>query len=463
MQHPQPTSVSHHGVASLQAVGLLLFAALVAMVGWKFGGDSLQQDPDAYAQLAVTWAEVGTLAVKAPDGTVHPTAYRPPLYPWLLSWLVTDGRLNLAAVFVFHMLLICVLSVTVWDIARRLQIGWPWLPAMLVCIDPLMIRASQQVMTELLATTLAVVVWWLWLVLGADNSVCGPSAQSTGRSKTQCIALYLIGIFFGLSTLARPTAAIWAAVFVVCMLRFGCCCWKRRLIDIAAVIVGVVAVVLPWVARNWTQLGQPIWGTTHGGYTLLLANNPSLYHHFRFNGADRNWKTDSFHQAWAVRGKFDSQQLLQDEFWLSHSTSDRSDPSTSNSGMTVYSLGEVNDDKLAYEVAKHTIQNDPSTFAKSCVYRLAWFWSCWPNGVGKLQTAAIGTWYGVVFVLAAMGFRRMLSGCEKFLAGWLPAVALVLVLSAVHSVYWSNMRMRCPLMPCVYLLAVVGLGGRKPA
>ncbi|MFO0941113.1 MAG: hypothetical protein U0930_10125 [Pirellulales bacterium] len=435
----------------------LCFAALAASMAIWIGGDSLQQDPDSYAQLAETLVETGTLGIKDADGVVHSTAYRPPLYPWLLSWSVTQGKLSIIAVALFHIAMMCVLSVTVFDIARRLQMAWPWIPAMLVCIDPLMIKATQQIMTELLATTLAALVWWLWLVLWPPSSMTCLVTESKTRSKLQWISLYGLGLVFGLSILARPTAAIWVAMFSLCMIRVGCICWRRRLLDVITVSIVVAICVVPWTVRNWAQLGQPIWGTTHGGYTLMLANNPSLYHHFKANGADRDWRTESFHHAWALRGKFTKEELLSDEHWIGKPAILLPNLQSDSSSLTVYSLGELHDDALAYEVAHHTIHQDLKTFAKSCIYRLGWFWSCWPNGVGKAQTAVIGTWYAGLFALALMGLRKACANFESFVVSWLPVLTLMIVLSCVHSAYWSNMRMRCPLMPCIYMLAVVAL------
>jgi len=39
----------------------------------------------------------------------------------------------------------------------------------------------------------------------------------------------------------------------------------------------------------------------------------------------------------------------------------------------------------------------------------------------------------------------------------LPGVTLLVTLTLIHLVYWSNMRMRAPLMPMVYLLAAFQL------
>jgi hypothetical protein len=55
----------------------------------------------------------------------------------------------------------------------------------------------------------------------------------------------------------------------------------------------------------------------------------------------------------------------------------------------------------------------------------------------------IGLWYAIVFALAAVGawFWRK----DLFQPPLLWSTLLVLSLMAVHTVYWSDMRMRAPL------------------
>ncbi len=45
-------------------------------------------------------------------------------------------------------------------------------------------------------------------------------------------------------------------------------------------------------------------------------------------------------------------------------------------------------------------------------------------------------------------------------AVWIPAIALTLGLTLVHAVYWSNMRMRGPVMPMVYVAAMAAFRRR---
>jgi hypothetical protein len=324
-------------------------------------------------------------------------------------------------------------------------------------------------------------VWWLWLTIWPKSDNGESHCQTAKRSARQWVALYGLGIAFGLSILTRPTAAPWAAICLACMVWFGCVCWKRRLVDMLVVATGILLCVLPWALRNLADFGKPIWATTHGGYTLLLANNPLLYQHFIHNGPSRDWNAEPFHDAWAARGEVGREKLmeqtnsrLEDANNNKVSLVDESDFSVSNSSRReVHSLGELADDALAYDLALQTIKNDPQTFALSCFYRLGWLWAWWPSGAGTLTTLAIGTWYGAILALALRGLYELFcgqgpgakfSGCSRrmtVLGNWLPGLGLIVVLSAVHCVYWSNMRMRAPVMPCIYLLALASISRRN--
>src|SRR5262245_57514938 len=78
--------------------GLLLFTLLVrGGVLWAMR-NNLQQDPDAYREIAENLLRHGEFALGKPSGAgaedvVTPTAYRPPLYPVVLSNLAAgDGK-----------------------------------------------------------------------------------------------------------------------------------------------------------------------------------------------------------------------------------------------------------------------------------------------------------------------------------------------------------------------------------
>src|SRR5438876_11866226 len=110
----------------LALAGLLVFTVLVrGSVLWAMR-DNLQKDPDAYREIAENLVQHGEFAfgkASPEDGFsgVIPTAYRPPLYPVVLSNLPTaDGHhVSLAKVAALHLLLGMATVWLTWLTARR--------------------------------------------------------------------------------------------------------------------------------------------------------------------------------------------------------------------------------------------------------------------------------------------------------------------------------------------------------
>jgi hypothetical protein len=63
-------------------------------------------------------------------------------------------------------------------------------------------------------------------------------------------------------------------------------------------------------------------------------------------------------------------------------------------------------------------------------------------------------WYVLLFLLAAIGAYA--KGLDLGRVPWLWPVLMCLAFTVVHGVYWSDLRMRAPLMPAVCLLAALG-------
>ncbi len=80
----------------------MLVRGAVAVLGYN----DLAADPDSYSRLAITWAKSGTFGFEGEQG-VTPTAFRPPLYPWLLSWCVDGASVSRVGVAMLHVLLGC--------------------------------------------------------------------------------------------------------------------------------------------------------------------------------------------------------------------------------------------------------------------------------------------------------------------------------------------------------------------
>jgi hypothetical protein len=209
--------------------------------------------------------------------------------------------------------------------------------------------------------------------------------------------------------------------------------WKGS----ALFVVGAAVVLSPWVVRNYVRFGRPIVSTTHGGYNLLLGNNPFFYEYLR-SGA---WGT-----AW-FSGELDRQ-------WLAE-----------------IPASETDADRKAYDEAWKNIRAEPGMFAYACLVRVARLFSPFPHQTepheGRLTRMlryAAAAWYlaelplalaGVVAVGLAWRAAPARAGTSPW-APWLWAGLLVLTFTGVHALYWTDLRMRAPLMPAMALAAASG-------
>jgi hypothetical protein len=450
----------------------MLFALVVrGGVLWAMR-DNLQQDPDAYREIAENLLRHGVYGLgDFPPGAVltggpQPTAYRPPLYPVVLSNLLTaDGNeVSLAKVAALHLLLGVMTVLLTYLRAKRL-VGWavpteesadvqrphwwaeptllpPLLAGVLVACDPILLNQQTLVMTETLAAFLAVLSLWCLARFDAQRSWFNAA---------------LAGGATGLAILCRPTFLPWLGLVGLMVLfvrgrerrrrkegereRGG---WKDvgwQVANCAALGLIAAVIVSPWAIRNYRVFGKPIVTTTHGGYTLLLGNNPSFYEHLR---------SDSSGLPWTLRdGEFAHRKA---EF----------DMQVAVTSFAKYGNKEIAVDDLEYDAAVHQIQSDPWTFARACVYRVGQLWSPLPNkltadeSTGRmLLRYATAAWYCGVYVLAAIGIWRLRWRLVQ--PPWVWGLLLCLTFTAVHTFYWSNLRMRAPLMPFVAIVAAAGV------
>ncbi|MEZ5949891.1 MAG: glycosyltransferase family 39 protein [Planctomycetaceae bacterium] len=168
--------------------GILLAALLLrgSMLAVKWS--ELTEDRDGYLGIAA--------AIMAGDGfctpgSSVPTAFRPPLYPLLLSlpdsWA---GSLGIAVVQLF-LGLACVAGTMIW--ARQwIPRGGVCLAGAIVACDPLLLRYTSQPMTEVASAALTAWLMWAW---------CRYARQRNWGN------LCLTGGLFGLAVLCRPAVA----------------------------------------------------------------------------------------------------------------------------------------------------------------------------------------------------------------------------------------------------------------
>ncbi len=277
------------------------------------------------------------------------------------------------------------------------------------------------------------------------------------RARTIVSGLF-VGMTWAAGYLVRPVSIVWTALlsaYVALWLVQSLLARKNlqassapairfTMINWTCACLVVLTTVGLWTMRNQRSLGQPIWATTHGGYTLLLANNPPLYNHLRSPGWPTFWEPDLFFAGWAAREAGD---LTNESFWQSPPVPM---PITAD---------ELTDDRVAGQAAKATIARDPAMFTYSCLVRLYWLWSPTPQQGPTLQRIAVTAWYLLVYGLVVCSIWKHRGSWfrPQWIAGWM----LVVALSVTHAVYWSNLRMRAPAMPFIAIVAAYAFTSRK--
>ena len=397
---------------------LLVVAALVIRIGVLFVvGDTFVADPDNYRLVAINVAEHGCFGYGD-----HAIASRPVLYPLLVAgcWLMDPALWYSLAVL--HVILGTATVLLTYRLGLRWGLGrWAVLAALLVAIDPILLLHSTLVMTETLATLLA---------------VAGLLAVTSTAEKPAIAKAALAAALMALAVLCRPTFLVWmASVLVLLPLVVGGS-WRVRVSLFATSAIAATVVLAPWAIRNGIRFGKPTPATNHGGYTLLLANNPSFYEYLRTNRSGEVWDAEQFNRDWSIRSR------------------------------EVAGKDEVAIDRLAYADALAVIRSQPDTFIYSCFVRVGRLWGLVPHRAGQNASSlrrtarwAVGLFYGVESLLALIGIGSLLAGRlprEVVLRGWIWGLILVASFTAIHTFYWTNIRMRAPLIPVVCLAAALG-------
>jgi 4-amino-4-deoxy-L-arabinose transferase-like glycosyltransferase len=414
-ENPDARAARPWSVIALVALALAVRGGVLALKS-----DSLARDPDGYRYLAENLVTDGTFGY----GRV-PTAYRPPLYPLVLTPCVALGRLGNAAIAALHLAMGVATVLLVYRLGRRWGLGrWSLLAAALVACDPILLVQSTLVMTETLAALLAVVS--LLALTAASERPSGLRAAAAGA----CLAL---------AVLCRPTFLPWMGLAALVLPTFAPT-WRARLGVFASFVLAAAAVLAPWTVRNQAYFGRPIFATTHGGYTLLLGNNPSFYAYLRSGTWGTVWDADAFNEAWRARAP-------------------RTRPAD-----------EIRNERLAYAEALENIRREPGMFAYACLVRAGRLWAPLAHQVDPAEGLGerwgrylVGAWYVAQLAFALAGLIWLLGGRAetRFSSGWFWGLLLAVCFTGVHVFYWSNLRMRAPLVPVVALAAVAGLFNRR--
>ena len=421
-----PTARFISGLTSRHVtVSLCLIALIVRLAVLFVWHDHLHEDRDAYVGIAKQVAAGNGFS----NVSGQPTAFRPPLYPVLLSVVYRFGG-GPIAVGILQLILGCF---TVWLVVKTTAFVRPRsvqiLAGLIVALDPLLVLYTTFVMTEVTMAALFAVLMYCHVRFKQQP---GNSEQIPGRTGWR--QPVTMGLLFGACALCRPSVWPFGALAIgwwwIGNSRRD---WKYA----AGVAIGVGVLIVPWTIRNANQIGKPVFATTHGGYTLHLANNNVFYNEVVQKPWGTTWRGDSLN-AW-------------------------NDESHSKMRVAKITAGdEPAIDRWHRQQAFVFMRANPVGFLKGCGLRFLRFWSPIPNttsssaGTPRAVVWAVGLFYGFVLVgLVLFVFRTHQKR-------WAIGFGLLLVsFSIVHSVFWSNARMRAPLVPAIAILSACGWCGSK--
>jgi len=389
----------------------LLLVALGLRVGYVLAQpDLLAADVDDYGKTARLLAEHGVYTVD--EETLAPMAYRPVLYPLLLAGLRLVFGDALWPVAAMQIVMALATVVVVWCVGERLAgpVGGA-VAGGVAAVDPLLVHASALRMTEATSALLTALAVWAVVRIGPER---------TGR------AALLAGALLGLGALCRPIVWGWAVLLLVVLKFRKDLSPRARLAGLSLLLVGLVGVQLPWIVRNWVRLGVPVWTTTHGGYTLHLGNNASFYETVVADPDNDVWPAEAQH-AWIANFEAEAKKEQ---------------------------LTERQKDAEHYRRAWRFARERPDAFLQCSWLKLCRFWGVRPHEVySPAARWAAAVWYVPQLALLVVG---LIVG-----RGWRwPLIALaaaLVVFSGTHAVFWSNMRMRAPLVPIVAVFVGVAV------
>jgi hypothetical protein len=211
-----------------------LIRVLFCSQGMFMAGDSAQ-----YLDIAKNLSESGSFAVTLPDGSVHLTAFRPFLYPFMLSVL---GN-NFILIGLMQSLMGAATVVLTYDIGRKINRAVGIIAALIMCFAPSTIGLTAAILNETLFTFTTVLGCHLW-----------------SRENWK-----LSGTAFGLAALTKP--AIFPFLLALPVAAF---IFQRAKIKNYALLIGVAVFVSSfWIIRNSVLL-ERFTLTQSSGYGINL-------------------------------------------------------------------------------------------------------------------------------------------------------------------------------------------------
>jgi Dolichyl-phosphate-mannose-protein mannosyltransferase len=338
-----------------------------------------------------------------------PTAWEPPLYPYLTAGVFTIfGVYSKASAFVLltlNSLFSALTCAPIFLIARRIfsekvAVGSAWAWALLPNV---MFWCTRWVWETSLSALLLAAIFWLALTLGDCKKEDGDG--------------WLPWLEFGL---LWSLAALNSTTLLSFLPAAGLWVWSRRarrgkrsLAGVILAAIVFVACISPWLARNYATFGRFILIRDNFGAELRLGNGP---------GADGTWM-EYLHPT-------------QDVY-----------------AMRQYeAMGELAYIAMRKQEAVDFIKADYARFAGLCVKRFIYFWAGPPKATQPpWLNEAKNSLYLASSILMFWGLARALR--QRHDGAWL-MLWLILLYPAIYYIVFPAPRYRVPIEPEMAILAV---------
>lgn len=425
---------------------------------------SFDRDPEHYRQLARALRSEGTLG-----NDNRSTASRFPLYPAMLAAVSYCSRPHPSAtgiqkstpslwgshlllspnasVALLHWVLGVATVVLLFRTAQELSLP-EWIAclcALMTAADPILLHQSRLVLPDTAIVFFAVTT--IFTLLSAQ--------RHTGL--TQGILFFIAGLCCGCGALLHwfflPLGAM-TVISLPIVSRFQSgenrAFYRPTLLFLAAVAI----VLLPWGVKNKRNFGTPFLMTSRAGFSLYLGNNPSRYDAEKEN---THFDEDMFVRQWEehLRSEYTRREIPIDS-----------------------PQAEVFQNKYAATLAKETICRRPVDFLRAIGKRMATLWQVVPKEISETNNemnnispkaadqirTGIGLFYGVEFLLAALGLVKLLlkAGSKRpYPIGWLWPLITVTAFAMIYLFFPAEIYARELIQPVIALFAGVFLVREK--
>ncbi len=386
-------------------------------------GATPSSDPATYDTVAWNLARGAGFSLDSAAGP-YPTAFVPPLVPWITSLLYrVVGHQYFAAVLLQCVagalvpILLAALGGSLFGITVGRWSGW------LAAVHPLLVFFSGYLLTEsMFCATLL-----LALLLSAEWVRAPLGSRALGA-----------GLAWGVAALTRPTALLVPLIVALWAWKpLGLTVGPRdRLRQLALLLLGLAVVVGPWTVRNAMTLRAFIPITTGAGGALMVANNPVTWD----ERSARGGASSASYQA-ALAGEFRG-------------------------------LNEVELDARARERTLAFIRSRAGEWPGVALAKLRRFWRLGAEGGGTGAWQRPGSpltplrrldpllvWSVITLPLALWGVLRALRGGRR----WFQALPLLVIgyFTMIAVVFFGSLRMRVPIEPLVLLFVALGIEGAR--